>query len=89
MRHIAPWPGRERPGNGHLRSIGASFPAVVCPVLPGETTAKLRQSWLGTSTRVVGRTSPLGSGRFVTAPGEDGRGSVSVGGLFFKPGKPF
>src|SRR6266536_2562750 len=30
-------------GFGHFPSIGARFPAVVCPVLPGETTAKLRQ----------------------------------------------
>jgi hypothetical protein len=25
------------PGNGHLPSIGARFPAPKCPVLPGET----------------------------------------------------
>ena len=31
-------------GNGHFPSIGARFPAVVCPVLPAETTAKLRRS---------------------------------------------
>jgi hypothetical protein len=31
------------PGNGHLLSIGARIPAVVCPLVPGETTAKLRQ----------------------------------------------
>ena len=30
-------------GNGHFPSIGARFPAVVCPLVPGETTAKLRQ----------------------------------------------
>jgi hypothetical protein len=31
-------------GIGHFPSIGARFPALVCPVLPGETTAKLRRS---------------------------------------------
>jgi hypothetical protein len=31
---------------GHFSSIGARIPTVVCPLLPGETTAKLRQSWL-------------------------------------------
>jgi hypothetical protein len=30
-------------GFGHLPSIGARIPAVVCPLMPGETTAKLRQ----------------------------------------------
>ena len=29
-------------GIGHFPSIGARFPAVVCPLVPGETTAKLR-----------------------------------------------
>jgi hypothetical protein len=28
------------PGNGHLPSIGARFPAPQCPVLPGETVAE-------------------------------------------------
>jgi hypothetical protein len=28
------------PGNGHLPSIGARFPALKCPVLPGETLAE-------------------------------------------------
>jgi hypothetical protein len=33
-------------GIGHFPSIGARFPAVVCPLVPGETTARLRQcSW--------------------------------------------
>jgi hypothetical protein len=31
-------------GTGHFPSIGARFPAVVCPLIPGETTVKLRQS---------------------------------------------
>jgi hypothetical protein len=31
-------------GFGHFPSIGARFPAVVCPLVPGETTAKLRLS---------------------------------------------
>ena len=30
-------------GFGHFPSIGARFPAVVCPLVPGETTAKLRR----------------------------------------------
>jgi hypothetical protein len=30
-------------GFGHLPSIGARIPAVVCPLVPGETTAKLRR----------------------------------------------
>ena len=30
-------------GIGHFPSIGVRFPAVVCPVLPGETTAELRR----------------------------------------------
>jgi hypothetical protein len=33
-------------GYGRFPSIGARFPAVVCPLMPGETTAKLRRSWL-------------------------------------------
>ena len=31
-------------GFGHLPSTGARFPVVVCPLMPGETTAKLRRS---------------------------------------------
>lgn len=30
-------------GNGHFQSIGARIPAVVCPLMPEETRAKLRQ----------------------------------------------
>jgi len=32
------------PGNGHVPSIGARFPAPKYPLLPGETPAKLRRS---------------------------------------------
>jgi hypothetical protein len=43
----SPPPGATFPDNllgiGHFPSIGARFPAVVCPLVPGETTAKLRQ----------------------------------------------
>ena len=33
-------------GFGHFLSIGLRIPAVVCPVLPGETMAKPRRSQL-------------------------------------------
>ena len=52
-------------GVGHFPSIGARIPAVVCPLVPGETTAKLRQWSLG-----VGRTGlahPKGR-RLICAP---------------------
>ena len=34
-------------GFGHFLSIGARFAAVVCPLVPGETAAKLWQCSLG------------------------------------------
>jgi hypothetical protein len=59
-------------GFGHFPSIGARIPAVVCPLGPGETTAKLR--------RIARRTEPNGAGR-PDRPPSDWRRQSECGGV--------
>jgi len=40
-------------GVGHLTSIGARFETRICPLLPGETAAKLLQSQLSSYDLVL------------------------------------
>jgi len=57
---------------GHFPSIGARFPAVVCRLMPAETTAKLRPP--------DPRTEPNGAGKPDKPPSDWRRRSECVGG---------